>query len=239
VNRPPLLACLLTAALLAACSSPPIQRKDGSSSARSFSLKELAKGDVDTVVEIHQQEVISILRTLTLKLYRRNPNEWRKSGFASADEAAAALFKPLEHWQLEPQKNLPWEIVLLEPWRADFASDRVRALMGGLLVMHMAAFDHQTEFYLLTEVDAQKLYNAARNTEAVVWKLSNARNESGEPVLLSNGFDGNGVPNLSFEREFGKLIGIQDALAKIIEDKSNRAIRFGVVNVASMAFLPI
>jgi hypothetical protein len=239
VNRTPLLACLLTAALLAACSSPPIQRKDGSSSARSFSLKELAKGDVDTVVEIHQQEVIAILRTLTLKLYRRNPNEWRKSGFASADEAAAALFKPLEHWQLEPQKNLPWETVLLEPWRADFASDRVKALMNGLLVMHMAAFNHQTEFYLLTEVDAQKLYNAARNTEAVVWKLSNARNESGEPVLLSNGFDGNGVPNLSFEREFGKLIGIQDTLARIIEDKSNRAIRFGVVNVASMAFLPI
>jgi len=239
VNRPPLLACLLTAALLAACSSPPIQRKDGSSSARSFSLKELAKGDVDTVVEIHQQEVIAILRTLTLKLYRRNPTEWRKSGFASADEAAAALFKPLEHWHLEPQKNLPWETVLLEPWRADFAGDRVKALMNGLLVMHMAAFNHQTEFYLLTEVDAQKLYNAARNTEAVVWKLSNARNESGEPVLLSNGFDGSGIANLSFEREFGKLIGIQDTLAKIIEDKSNRAIRFGVVNVASMAFLPI
>jgi hypothetical protein len=48
-----------------------------------------------------------------------------------------------------------------------------------------------------------------------------------------------GVPNLSFEREFGKLIGIQDTLAKIIEDKSNRAIRFGVVNLAKMVFLPI
>ena len=36
-----------------------------------------------------------------------------------------------------------------------------------------------------------------------------------------------------------KLIGIQDTLARIIEDKSNRAIRFGVVNVASMVFLPI
>jgi hypothetical protein len=58
-------------------------------------------------------------------------------------------------------------------------------------------------------------------------------------MLLSNGVNGDGVPNLSFEREFGKLIGIQDTLAKIIEDKSNRAIRFGVVNVASMAFLPI
>ncbi|MDA8254326.1 MAG: hypothetical protein M0Z99_01595 [Betaproteobacteria bacterium] len=233
------IACLLTAALLAACSGQPIERRDGSSSARSFSMKELAKGDVDTVIEIHQQEVIGILKTLALKLYRRNPNEWRKSGFASADDATTALFKPLEHWHLEPQKNLPWETVLLEPWRADFAGDRVKTLMNGLLVMHMAAFNHQTEFYLLTEVDAQKLYNAARNTEAVVWKLSSARNAQGEPVLLSNGFDGNGVPNLSYEREFGKLIGIQDTLAKIIEDKSNRAIRFGVVNVASMAFLPI
>lgn len=239
MNRTTLLACLLTAALLAACGGQPIARKDGSSSARSFSLKDLAKGDVDTVVEIHQQEILAILKNLTLKLYRRNPNEWRKSGFANADEATAALFRPLDHWQLAQQQNLPWETVLLAPWRAEFTGDRVKALMNGLLVMHMAAFNHQTEFYLLTEVDAQKLYNAARNTEAVVWKLSNARNESGEPVLLSNGFDGNGVPNLSFEREFGKLIGIQDTLARIIEDKSNRAIRFGVVNVASMAFLPI
>ncbi|MBU1397100.1 MAG: hypothetical protein KKE84_13305 [Gammaproteobacteria bacterium] len=234
-----LLACLLTAALLAACSSQPIARRDGSSSVRSFSIKELAKGDVDTVIEIHQQEVITALRTLTLKLYRRNPNEWRKSGFASADAAAAALFRPVENWQLAPHKDLPWETALLEPWRNDFAGDRVKTLMDGLLVMHMGAFDHQTEFYLLSEVDAQKLYNAARNTEAVVWKLSNARNAQGELILLSNGFDDNGVPNLSFEREFGKLIGIQDTLAKIIEDKSNRAIRFGVVNVASMVFLPI
>ena len=240
MNRAPaLLACLLTAALLAACGGQPIARKDGSSSVRSFSMKELAKGDVDTVIEIHQQEVITILRTLTLKLYRRNPNEWRTSGFASANEAAAAVFKPLDHWHLAPQKNLPWETVLLEPWRADFSGDRVKALMNGLLVMHMAAFDHKTEFYLLTEVDAQKLYNAARNTEAVVWKLSSAKNLRGEPLLLSNSFDGNDVANLSFEREYGKLIGLQDTLARIIEDKNNRAIRFGVVNVATMIFLPI
>lgn len=240
MNRSPaLLTNLMIVTLLIGCSSQPIQRRDGSSSVRSFSLKELAKGDVDTVVEIHQQEVIAALKTLTFKLYRRNPSEWRKSGFASADEATAALFKPLEHWDRGQQKTLPWETVLLEPWRADFTGDRVKTLMNGLLVMHMAAFNHRTEFYLLTEVDAQKLYNAARNTEAVVWKLANARNARGEPVLLSNGFDGKGVANLSFEREFGKLIGLQDTLAKIIEDKTNRAIRFGVVNAASMAFLPI
>ena len=234
-----LLATLLTVALLAACSGQPIQRKDGSSSVRAFSVKELAKGDVDTVIEIHQQEVLGILKTLTLKLYRRNPAEWRKSGFASADDATADLFRQVPHWHLGSQKTLSWENSLLDTWREDYTGDRVKSLMAGLLVMHMAAFNHQTEFYLLTEVDAQKFYNAARNTEAVVWKLSNAKNPQGEPQLLSNGFDANGVANLSFEREFGKLIGIEDMLAKIIEDKTNRAIRFGVVNAASMIFLPI
>ena len=109
----------------------------------------------------------------------------------------------------------------------------------GLLVMHMAAYNHRTEFYLLSGVDAQKLYNSARNLEAVAWKLSHARHTNGEPFLLSNAIDAQGVVNLSFEREFGKLIGIQDTLARIIEDKNNRAIRFGVVNAATMIFLPI
>ena len=234
-----LSACLLTALLFAACSSPAIQRRDGSSSVRSFSLRDLAKSDVDEAIEIHQQAVLATLETLTLKLYRRNPGEWRKSGYASADEATAALFQPLPHWHLSSQKDLDWEACLRNAWRADYTGDRVKALMNGLLVMHMAAFNHRTEFYLLSDVDAQKLYNAARNTEAVVWKLATARNLRGEPLLLSNGSDGNGVANLSFEREFGKLIGNQDTLARIIEDKSNRAIRFGVVNVTSMVFLPI
>lgn len=240
MNRiPALVACLLSAALLAACVGQPIQRRDGSSSLRSFSVKDLAKGDIDNVVEIHQQEIIATLKALTLKLYRRNPGEWRTSGFASAEEATASLFKPFPDWQASPHRNLHWETSLLDAWRADYPGDRVRALMGGLLVMQMAAFDHRTEFYLLTEVDAQKLYNAARNTEAVAWKLTSARDPRGQPVLLSNSFGGNGVANLSVEREFGKLIGIQDTLAKIIEDKNKRAIRFGVVNVASMVFLPI
>jgi len=236
---PPPVHLLLALALLSGCAGHPIQRKDGSSSVRSFSIKDFAKSDIDSVVEIHQQEVLGTLKTLTLKLYRRNPGEWRKSGHASAEDATAALFKALPAWHLSSQKDLNWKTSLLDAWREDYAGDHVQALMNGLLVMHMAAFEHKTAFYLLTELDAQKLYNAARNTEAVVWQLSNTRTAQGAPILLSNGFDANGVPNLSFEREFGKLIGIQDTLAKVIEDKSNRAIRFSVVNAASLIFLPI
>jgi hypothetical protein len=240
VNRlPALTACLLTFALLAACTSQPIQRKDGTISQQGFTLTDLAKGDVDDVTEFSQRQILASLKTLTLKFYRRNPNEWRKSGFTGADDATAALFEPLAHWNVSPQRKLNWKASLADAWREDYAGDRVKALMSGLLVMQMAAFNNETEFYLLTKLDAQKLYNAARNTEAVVWKVSNARNVRGEPLLLSNGFDANGVSNLSFEREFGKLIGIEDTLALIIEDKTNREIRFGVVSVTKMIFLPI
>jgi len=231
--------CLLACTLLAACSGQPIQRKDGSSSARSFSVKELAKSDVDNVIEIHQQEVITGLKTLSLKLYRRNPQEWRKAGYDSAEAAADSPFRPLAHWDLAPLQKKDWRAMLLDTWREDYTRDRVQALMDGLLLMIMTAYNNQTEFYLLSELDAQKLYNSARNIEAVVWKLSNAKNARGELFLFSNAMDANGVTNLSFEREFGKLIGIQDTLAKIIEDKTNRAIRFGVVNAATMIFLPI
>lgn len=228
MNRlPALLVFLLTVLLLAACKSQPIQRKDGTSSQQSFTVTDLAKADIDDVTEFSQRQVIAGLRTLTLKFYRRNPNEWRKSGFASADEATAALFASLDLWNVSPQRKPNWNDTLSHTWQVDYAGDRVKALMGGLLVMQMAAFNNETELCLLTKRDAQNLYNAARNTEGVVWQASNAKNARAELLLLSNGYDANGVANLSFERELGKIIGILDTLALIVEDKTNRQIRFG------------
>jgi len=235
---PRLLACLLTVPLVA-CSGQAIQRKDGSSSVRSFSIMDLAKSDVDSVVEIHQQEAIATLKSLTAKLYRRNPSEWRKSSFANADAATAALFKAIPYWQLSPQKTIDWAALLTEAGRQDYTGDRVKAMMNGLLVMNMAAYNHQTEFYLLSEMDAQKFYNAARNTEYVAWELATRRDQNGARLLISDESSDTDMTDLSVEREFGKLIGIQDTLAKIIEDKTNRAIRFGVVNAAGTLFLPI
>ncbi|MDO9007672.1 MAG: hypothetical protein Q7U80_05565 [Thiobacillus sp.] len=237
----PILACLLSVFLLTACAGQAIQRKDGSSSVRGFSIRDLAKSDVDSVVEIHQQEVIAILKTLTAKLYRCNPGEWKKSGYRSADAATHALFKALPYWQLSSQKNLGWAGLLTEAGQQTYAGDRVKAMMNGLLVMNMAAYNHQTEFYLLSEMDAQKFYNAARNIEYVAWELATHRDQNSQPLLASSqlGDSENRMTGHSLEREFGKLIGLQDTLAKIIEDKNNRAIRFSVVNAAGSLFLPI
>lgn len=45
--------------------------------------------------------------------------------------------------------------------------------------------------------------------------------------------------NLSFEREFAKMIGSLDTLSKIIADKSDRAAVKIVQSLATAVFLPI
>ncbi len=227
------------AVFLAACSSAPIQRKDGSTSARGFSVTDLAKSDIDTVTEINQQEAIAALKRLTEKLYRRNPAEWRKGHCAGPEQATSDVFAPLDHWDLASQKTLDWKVSIFTAFRGDYSGDRVRSLMEGLLTMTMASYDNKVNLYLFDSLDPQKLYNTARNFEVVAWKLSNAKNSRGELILLTNGSDGNGVSNFTFEREFGKLIATQDLIARIIEDKTNRTIRTGVIDTATFLLLPI
>ena len=230
---------LLAVFILASCTSQPIQRKNGLTTARTFSISNLIKSDIDTVTEISQQEVIASLKRLTEKLYRRNPAEWRKGNAGSAEEATLGIFLPLDHWHLSPNRNLDWKASIATAFREDYEGDRVKSLMEGLLTMTMASYDNKVELYLLDSLDPQKLYNAARNFETVDWQLSNARNAKGELMLQTNGTDGNGAANLSFEREFGRIIATQDLIARIIEDKTNRAIRAGVIDTASFFLLPI
>ena len=47
------------------------------------------------------------------------------------------------------------------------------------------------------------------------------------------------VRNLSFEREFGKMIGYQDVMAQIAAQRANRTIRRIVQSLATAVFLPI
>ncbi len=224
---------------LAACSNNAIRNKDGSSSERGMKLSGIVKSDVDDVTELVQRETIASLKRLTEKLYRRNPSELKKNGAGHLDGAIAEIFGPVNHWHLSSRRDLDWQAGINSALSEDYAGDRIEALMKGLLTMVMASYNHKTEIYVLDSLDPQRLYNAARNIEIAVWRLSNARNANGELLLLSNGVDPNGAANLSFEREFGKLIASQDLIARIVEDKTSRTIRFTVVNVASLVFLPI
>ena len=46
-------------------------------------------------------------------------------------------------------------------------------------------------------------------------------------------------PNLSFEREFGKVIGLLDFLSKVVADKHGRAVTRLTQSIATAAFLPV
>ena len=129
-------------------------------------------------------------------------------------------------------------IVRTNALRENFQGDRVLAFVAGLGSMIQTAFHDKTEFFVLDDLEPQGLYNAARNVEIAVWKLSNARTAHGELLLLSN--EGAGaVRNLSFEREFGKVIAGLDVLSKIVADKDNRAVVKIIQSLATAVFLPI
>lgn len=232
----PLLFLVLP--LLSGCASQEIQRKDGSSSARNFAISNLAKNDVDMLTEINQREMLKSLKLLTEKLYRRNPQEFRKSGFENAETAAARIFDQLPKWPESSLAQLNWEENFKLAFLDGYGGDRVYAYMSALTTMLMASYNHKIEFFLPDELSAQKLFNSARNIEVAVWKLSSARQSTGARFLISNSVDGD-VQNLSFEREFGKLIAQQDLMALLIEDKSNRSISRVFQGAASFVFLPI
>jgi hypothetical protein len=229
------LILLLCATMLAACAqhgtTPP--RSSGG-----FDLSQLAKSDIDRVTEAHQREIFADLRILTEKLYRRNPREFRKSGQPNVEAGVARIFEGRHAWRFPELQGKRGTDAVLLAFRDDYAGDRVLAFVAGLGSMMLAAFNDKTELFVIDDLDPQRLYNAARNVEIAVWKLSNAHTAQNELYLLSN--EGAGpVRNLSFEREFGKMIGSLDILSKIIADKENRTIVKVIQTIATAVFLPL
>ena len=227
-----LLPCV---SMLAACAQ---QSTTPPRSGGGFQLSQLAKSDIDRVAEAHQREIFADLRLLAGKLYRRNPRELKKSGQPGVEAGLARVFEGRHEWKFAELQGKRGTDAIHLALRDDYTGDRVLALVAGLGSMLQAAFNDKTEFFVLDDLDPQRLYNAARNVEIAVWKLSNAHAAQGELYLLSN--EGAGpAPNLSFEREFGKIIGSLDVLSKIIADKENRTIVKVIQSLATAVFLPI
>ena len=122
--------------------------------------------------------------------------------------------------------------------KPDYAGDRVFAFGVGLASMVLLSYNGKTEIYLVDSLDPQKLYHSARNIEIAAWKLAQARDAHGAPLILSNEI-ADDVRNLSFEREFGKMIGYQDVMAQIAAQRTNRTIRKVAQSLATAVFLPI
>jgi len=219
--------------VLGACAPVPTSGRSGAN----FDPGQLAKTDIDRVADATRHEIFASLRLLAEKLYRRNPREWKKGGAASENAAMARLFDPIVAWHFAEFEGRYGTDALQLAFRDDYRGDRVLALIAGLGGMMHIAFNDRTEFYVIDDIDPQKLYNSARNVEIAVWRLSHAHYGEGGLFLVSN--EAALVQNLSFEREFGKIIGHLDLLSKIIADKTNRNIVKMIQSLATAVFLPV
>jgi hypothetical protein len=220
----PAIICLV---ILAGCAGSHCDVKG-----RGFELSSLAKTDIDLVTELHQRVVFAALRELTVKLYKRNPGEWKKEGHGSLEAAVDSFCcDPF------PSVNGKTSIDAIRlAFDEEFHGDRVKAFIVGIETMVLISYDGRRSLYIHNLLDAQKLYNSARNIELASWLIRTKRDSKNKLFLLSS-VDAEEI-NLSFERLFGKIINAQDMLAQIIADRTNRQIK-NVIQTLVTAFIPI
>jgi len=225
--------------LISACGGLQTTQKTVADDPNKAGVSRLAKSDMNEVVEHHQRAVIRDLKTLMVKLYGRNPTGRHDKELRTIEQSVDLFFSQpshvdFSHWQTMKANDIV-RIALDETYQG---SDRVLPFIFGLRKMIMSSYDNHTEFFYLTSIDQQKLYNSARNIEIAAWMLAEKRNIQGDLLLLSDSLE-NEQRNLSYQRLIGRLIATQDNLAEIIAHKSGRIIKTVVIKAASMVFLPI
>ncbi len=210
---------------------------NGCTSSTDFQIEDLAKTDINQVSEIHMDQVTTLLKTLTRKLYKMNSQELGKTSGATIDSQIARIFQcpPVQPLNSLGDKESVDAILLgFEP---EFKGDRIFAMMYGLYTMVHTSYSKNCDLFMLDFLDGQSIYNSARNIEIFVWRLKTRYKSDGKLFLITNTCNGP-VENLSFERIFGKLISLQDTMALIVSTRKGRMIK-EVLHMAGMAFLPI
>ena len=231
-------ACICLTLALAGCGVfTPTPTPHGEVKTAATQPLELAQSDVNRLATLGMRDNLDSLARLLDKLYRRNPAEWKKTSTISRDDAITQVRAAIDKRQpwpaLQGKRDIDALALALGP---DFKGDRVAAFIYASAGMLIVAHGDKTEFTLIDGLDAQKVYNAARNIEIAAWMLANRRNTLGQPLLLADEITPQ-LRNLSFEREFGKVIARLDLLAELVTEKYRRAAISYVQNLLGGTFL--
>ena len=220
-----------------ACTSPP--GPHGGPQGESMSFDQLGQTDFNRTVTMAMRDNLDSLERLLEKLYRRNPAEWRKGGFvdlqAAVEQGRKAIQSGAVPADLQGLRDIEVLSVAMDP---EYGGDRVAAYVLGLADMLIAAHGGKVRFYATDALDGQRIFNAARNIEIAAWMLASRRDPRGRPLLLSNEI-GEGGTNLSFEREFGRLIGRLDLVAELLDENLRRVGINYLQGLLFFNFLPV
>jgi len=221
--RPLLLLLIPLLALLGGCSG--------------YEVKNLAKSDIDLVADEFIAESRREVAQLLIKLYKRNPDQLAKIPGLTVEGRLAQLRHArgmLDFPELDGLQGIDAMNLTFDP---GFAGDRVFALVVGLGGMLRQAYGFKPELYFHDQLNGAALLTSARNVEILLWKLKHTRKPDGSPYLITYEYRGV-IDNLSFERLFGKLIVLQEMMARIAGDKNDRAVT-SAVHAVSSVFLPL
>ena len=227
---------LFTFILLTGCANNTLKNKDTTQYDKS-SISQFAKSDFDRMADYEIRENIESLKVLMVKFYKKNPRELRKTSSDNAEIVTNWVFNSNHDWKFQSINFAQGTDALNQVFDESFKGDRVLSLITGLYTMIKKAHGDKIEFFMFDSLNAQSIFNSARNVEIVLWKLSSKTNNNGEPFLLSNQIDEKSS-NLSFEREFGKIIGRMDYFAYTLSEKSERVITRALQGIATGIFLP-
>lgn len=236
-----LIAVVLCLLLLNACAptATAVKGKVVPTQKDTNSINQLMKSDLDRVADLELRENTQSLRTLMIKMYKRNPVELKKSTSDTVEKMVDWVFEGDHGWNFEMLNNAQDLDAMYLAFKPEYKGDRVLAFIVGIQTMMIKARGNKTEFYITDVVDPQSVYNTARNIEIAAWKLSNTRDENGNLYFLTNEMQAGKDQNLSFEREIGKMIGRTDLYAEVLAERSQRGITKFTQGFATKVFLPI
>jgi hypothetical protein len=231
-----LLGCLSTL-LLGACS-----HQDGNDFVTQFRQakpQEFLQTSVDRMATLAMRDNLDSLYLLMSKLYLRNPEELRKSGFLDVPTAVKQVRLAIEQQQPLPtlggRKDLAALGYSMSP---EFLGDRVGAFIYAIGSMLVTAHGNRLEFYMTDAINPTFVNNAARNIEKATWILAQRQNKEGQPLLFSNEISEEGS-NLSFATEFGKVVARLDLLTQMLDERYRRIGLNYAQSLLFLNFLPV
>lgn len=109
--------------------------------------QEWGQSDVNRMATLSMRANLQSLYVLMDKLYRRNPQEWRKGCFDNREAAMKAVREAIENQQPWPelldQRDIAGMSMALAP---EFAGDRVAAFTWATADMLITAYGGRTTF---------------------------------------------------------------------------------------------
>ncbi|MEJ8866243.1 hypothetical protein [Pseudomonas jessenii] len=196
--------------------------------------QEFLQTSVDRMATLTMRDNLNSLYLLMSKLYLRNPDELKKSGFLDARTAGKQVRMAIELQQPLPTLGGKKDLAALRfAMSPEFLGDRVGAFIYAIGSMLVTAHGNRLEFYMTDTINPVFVSNAARNIEIATWILSQRQNKEGQPMLFSNEISEEGS-NLSFAVEFGKIVARLDLLTRMLDERYRR---IGVNYAQSLLFL--